>query len=175
MATPEADTTPEETRSGARRAARPRPGPRSSGVLESCSRPASSPLCWSPPLSCSCLGVAMTPISRAGPAPPPLWPRPRFQRIWSGSRSATRRSGAGPRPRRRSAAGSGTWAAAESRRPARRRRSTTRPPTGGRQPGPTAPPAPFHAVISKGGVVVIGGFVPGDELTSEQWDRVSFS
>ena len=39
-------------------------------------------------------------------------------------------------------------------------------------PGLPLPLHHFMAVTYKGGVVVIGGFVPGDELTSEQSDRV---
>ena len=60
-----------------------------------------------------------------------------------------------------------------SSRPARRRRCTTRPPTSGRRA--RGCPLPLHhmtAVTYKGEAVVIGGFVPGAELTSGQSDRV---
>ena len=54
----------------------------------------------------------------------------------------------------------------------KRRSSTGRSTPGGRVPSLPEPLHHFMAVTYKGEVVVIGGFVPGDELTSEQSDRV---
>ena len=115
----------------------------------------------------------MTPISRARPAPPPLWPRPRFRRIstWQPIRDAPfRRQYAAA-----TAVGGRIWVLGGVG--VKTSSTTTKvydPATDRWTTGPGLPLALHHfmAVTYKGEVVVIGGFVPGDELTSEQSDRV---
>ena len=67
----------------------------------------------------------------------------------------------------------GRSAGSGASRPARRRRCTTPPPGPGRRAQGCPLPLHHHAAVTyKGEAVVIGGFVPGAELTSGQSDRV---